>query len=108
MGALSTTSRRPTAGACRWSTRSRPSPDPMSFEDGWHQVEAEAGQLLADELSQQSPVVTGDLAASMTWEDQDERLTVGSRDSRGPIAKYVTRGTSGPYDIYPVNAKALH
>jgi hypothetical protein len=78
------------------------------FDDGWAQFEAEAGPLLADELAQQSPVVTGQLRDSMTSEDQSGVLTVGSRDDRGPIARYVTRGTHGPYDIYPVYARALH
>lgn len=79
----------------------------MSFDEGWAEFEAEAGPILAAELSTQAPVVTGTLAGSMTWEDQVGVLTAGSRDPRGPIAAYVTRGTR-PHPIDAVNAQFLH
>lgn len=78
------------------------------FEEGWRKFEAEAGPLLAEELSRQSPVDTGALSESMDWEVQQDALTVGSRGERAPVARYVTRGTHGPYDIFPVYAKFLH
>lgn len=85
-----------------------------AFEDAWLQFEQIAGPTLSDELSRQAPVGdpendpdVGTLAESMVWEDQEGLLTVGSRDSRGPIAAYVTRGTSA-HPIDPVYADSLH
>jgi hypothetical protein len=85
-----------------------------AFEDLWTEMENEVGPLLADELSQQSPVGdpetdldSGTLSQSMRWEDQEGVLTIGSQDPRGPIAAYVTRGTR-PHEIFPVFAKSLH
>jgi hypothetical protein len=84
------------------------------FDALWAELESEVGPLLADELSQQSPVGdpdtdldSGTLSQSMKWEDQEGTLTIGSADPRGPIAAYVTRGTV-PHEIVPVYANFLH
>jgi len=78
-----------------------------AWEDAWQRFEAEAGPVLSSALSDAAPYSTGELAASMTWEDQQGRLTAGSSDARGPIAAYVTRGTA-PHGIDPVYASVLH
>jgi hypothetical protein len=85
-----------------------------AFDENWAQLEQDVGPLLATELGAQAPVgdpdldpESGTLAASMTWEDQGGVLTAGSRDSRGPIARWVTRGTR-PHSIDPVNSPFLH
>ena len=85
-----------------------------AFESAWAEFEQSAGPALADELSNQAPVgdpdndpAPGTLAGSMVWEDQEGTLTVGSRDPRGPIAAYVTRGSSA-HPIDPVYATYLH
>lgn len=78
-----------------------------AFDDAWSAFEDEAGPVLEQALSDAAPVVTGTLAGSMDWQDQSGTLTVGSRDPRGPIAAYVTRGTR-QHEIYPVYADALH
>ncbi len=86
----------------------------MGFNEGWQAFEEQVGPLLTDELARQAPVsdspndpAPGTLRDSMVWEDQEQTLTVGSRDPRGPIAAYVTRGTA-PHPIDPVNATFLH
>lgn len=78
-----------------------------AFEDAWNEFEGTVGPVLQQALSDKAPVVTGQLSESMTWEDQEGVLTAGSKDDRGPIAAYVTRGTA-PHPIEPVNAEFLH
>jgi hypothetical protein len=84
------------------------------FDDAWDEFEKSAGPLIVDEVVSLTPVGdpffdpdSGTLAESMDWDDRDGTLVIQSRDPRGPIAAYVTRGTS-PHDIYPVHANALH
>ena len=85
------------------------------WDDLWTEFESQAGPILSDELSAQAPVsndendpAPGTLADSMVWEDRDgDTLTVGSKDPRGPIGAYVTRGTSW-HPIDPVNGEFLH
>jgi hypothetical protein len=89
-----------------------------AFDDAWEKFEQEAGPLLTQELSAQAPVGDpeydpefGTLQGSMEWVDEtavgQPEMSAGSRDPRGPIAAYVTRGTR-PHSIDPVNANALH
>ena len=85
-----------------------------TFDDAWSDFEWQAGPLLVDEMSEQAPIGdpmfdpdSGTLADSMDWDDDNGTLLVLSRDPRGPIAAYVTRGTA-PHEIVPVNANSLH
>lgn len=85
-----------------------------TFEERWGNFEEEVGPLLAGELSRQAPVgdpqydrESGTLAASMVWRDQFDALTAGSVDPRGPIARYVARGTR-PHPIDAVTGSYLH
>ena len=78
------------------------------FEDKWADFIEEVGPQLVDEMSAQSPVDTGTLAASHGYrQGEDGSLEVFSDDPDGPIAAYVIRGTK-PHPIEPVTAQALH
>jgi hypothetical protein len=84
-----------------------------AFDDAWADFEDQAGPLMADGLSQHAPVGdpdldedSGTLANSMEWRDQEGVLTAGSSDPRGPIARFVARGTR-PHSIDPVNGEFL-
>ena len=78
------------------------------FEDRWADFEEAVGPTLVDAMAEEAPRDTGFLAdESQSWQDTDGRLEIVSTDERGPIAKFMIRGTQ-PHDIYPVNAQALH
>lgn len=86
----------------------------MGFDEVWAEFESQAGPLLVDEMVEQCPVgdpdndpAPGTLANSIDWDDSYQTLLIQSRDPRGPIAAYVTRGTR-PHEIAPVYASALH
>ena len=83
------------------------------FDNHWSDFEQQDGPVLADELSIEAPVGdpeldpdSGTLANSMEWRDQDGVLTAGSLDPRGPIARFVARGTKW-HSIDPVNGEFL-
>jgi hypothetical protein len=78
-----------------------------AFLTSWKAFTEEVGPVLAQEMSAQSPVNTGQLANSQSWRDNQGTLEVISTDNRGPIAAYVIRGTR-PHSIDPVNARMLH
>lgn len=80
---------------------------PPAMLDRWNAFEQEVGQVLTEEMSAQAPVVTGQLADSQSWDDQEGVFRVISTDNRGPIARFVIRGTA-PHPIDPVNARMLH
>ena len=87
-----------------------------TFDELWATFKEEVGPQLVSEMSAQSPVgeppndpAPGTLRDSHSYRDGDqERLEIISTDARGPIAKFVIRGTSGPYPIVPVRAEFLH
>ena len=85
-----------------------------SFDEGWTLFAHQAGEVLVEALSQAAPVGdpfrdpdSGTLAGSMEWVERDGTLQLVSMDYRGPIARYVVRGTR-PHPIDPVNADFLH
>ena len=86
-----------------------------AWDTAWEAFKAEVGPTLVDEMSAQSPVgdpmndpAPGTLADSHSQRDgEGDRLEIISTDERGPIAKYVIRGTR-PHPIDPVNASMLH
>ena len=85
------------------------------FDDAWESFKREVEGQLVDEMSAQSPIgdplndpAPGTLAASHSSRDGDGgRLEIVSTDDRGPIAKFVIRGTAA-HPIDPVNARFLH
>lgn len=80
---------------------------PSLLGDRWSEFELEVGPVLAQEMGMQSPVVTGQLADSQSWRDDNGALEIVSTDNRGPVARWVIRGTR-PHSIDPVRARALH
>ena len=86
--------------------------NPLSFAAGWEVFKETAGPLLVSEIAAQSPVGDGEgagtLRDSRSWQSGDGgRLEIVSKDTRGPIAAYVIRGTKA-HDIYPSRASVLH
>jgi hypothetical protein len=85
------------------------------FDARWELFKREVEGQLVDEMSAQSPVgdplndpAPGTLAASHSSRDGDGgRLEIVSTDARGPIARFVIRGTQA-HPIEPVSARALH
>jgi len=86
--------------------------NPLSFAAGWEVFKETAGPLLVSEIAAQSPVGDGEGAGTLrdshSWQSGDGgRLEIVSKDTRGPIAAYVIRGTR-PHPIDPVRASVLH
>jgi hypothetical protein len=85
------------------------------FDAQWDAFKREVEGDLVAEMSAQSPIgdplndpAPGTLAASHSSRDGDDgRLEIISTDDRGPIAKFVIRGTAA-HPIDPVSAQFLH
>ncbi len=79
-----------------------------AFEDAWADFIEQVGPQLVEEMTNQSPVRTGTLAASHDYrQGEDGSLEVFSDDPDGPIAAYVIRGTR-PHPIEPTGPWPLH
>jgi hypothetical protein len=78
------------------------------FDSAWADFEKAVGPVLVEAMAAEAPRDTGFLAdESQGWVDVEGELQIVSTDDRGPIARYMLRGTR-PHDIYPVHASALH